>query len=35
MKKKFCPNCGHLLKQDADFCPNCGFKVHSKKQIRE
>ena len=32
MKKKFCPNCGHLLKQDADFCPNCGFKVHSKKQ---
>lgn len=32
MKKKFCPKCGHPLKQDVDFCPSCGFKVHSKKQ---
>ena len=35
MKKKFCPNCGHPLKQDVDFCPSCGFKVHSKKQTSD
>ena len=35
MKKKFCPKCGHPLKQDVDFCPSCGFKVHSKKQTSD
>lgn len=31
MNKKFCPNCGHPIKNDADFCPNCGTKLKKEK----
>ncbi|QNQ81289.1 TcaA 3rd/4th domain-containing protein [Lactobacillus sp. PV034] len=32
MNKKFCPNCGHPIKNDADFCPNCGTKLNKKQE---
>lgn len=25
--KRFCPNCGHEVAQDAVFCPNCGYDL--------
>ncbi|WP_429971605.1 zinc-ribbon domain-containing protein [Fructilactobacillus sp. Tb1] len=27
MDKKYCPNCGHEVKNGDEFCPNCGAKV--------
>lgn len=33
--EKFCPNCGHPIKEEADFCPNCGHQLKKTADKQE
>ena len=33
--KKFCPNCGAQLKENATFCPQCGTKLVEPKKSQQ